>query len=207
MARSKSSARWLKEHRDDVYVQKAKADGLRSRAAFKLEEIVDATTLIKPGMVVVDLGAAPGGFSQIAAGKVGSRGRVIACDLLPMTPIPRVEFFQGDIRDPVHLEHLLSLLGQQKADLVISDMAPNLSGIADVDQARAVELAEMALETARMALHEGGGFLVKLFHGAGFDPFVAGMRTYFRKVAVRKPKASRARSREAYVLATNYKLV
>lgn len=207
MARSKSSARWLKEHRDDVYVQKAKAEGMRSRAAFKLEEIAEAAALIKPGMLVIDLGAAPGGFSQIAASRVGAKGRVIACDLLPMDPIRGVEFFQGDVREQAIMDHLLEMIGDRKADLVISDMAPNLSGIADVDQARSMDLADIALDTARQVLRSGGGLLVKLFHGSGFDPYVVGMRAYFRKVAVRKPKASRARSREAYVLATDYKLV
>ena len=205
MPKSKSSSRWLKEHRDDLYVQRAREGGLRSRAAFKLEEI--GAGLLKPGMVVVDLGAAPGGFSQTARRMVGGNGRVIACDVLPMAPIPGVEFIHGDIADQQTFSLLQGALGSRKADLVMSDMAPNLSGIADVDQARAIALAEMAHDVAHDILCKGGTFLVKLFYGEEFEPYLARLRPGFERVAVRKPKASRARSREAYVLATGFKLV
>jgi 23S rRNA (uridine2552-2'-O)-methyltransferase len=207
MPKSKSSSRWLKEHRDDVYVQRARTEGLRSRAAFKLEEIALSAALLKPGMLVVDLGAAPGGFSQLASRKVGRKGCVIACDILPMAPIPHVDFILGDLAHAHTLKSLEDLLGARRADLVMSDMAPNLSGIADVDQAQAIALAELAHDVARRCLCKGGAFLVKLFHGESFGPYLTSLRPDFERVSVRKPMASRARSRETYVLATGFKLV
>ncbi|MGD8497667.1 MAG: 23S rRNA (uridine(2552)-2'-O)-methyltransferase RlmE [Chromatiales bacterium] len=204
MARSKSSRRWLKEHFDDPYVREAQAAGYRSRAAFKLLEIQAKDRLLRPGMTVVDLGAAPGGWSQVAAAAVGARGRVLATDLLEMDPLPGVEFIQGDFREQEVLDRLLASLGADKADLVISDMAPNISGMGAVDQPRAMYLAELALELCREVLRPGGDLLVKLFQGQGFDAYMAELRRVFRQVRVRKPKASRARSRELYVLARNY---
>jgi 23S rRNA (uridine2552-2'-O)-methyltransferase len=204
MARSKSSRRWLKEHFDDPYVREAQAAGYRSRAAFKLLEIQAKDRLLRPGMTVVDLGAAPGGWSQVAAAAVGARGRVLATDLLEMDPLPGVEFIQGDFREQEVLDRLLASLGADKADLVISDMAPNISGMGAVDQPRAMYLAELALELCREVLRPGGDLLVKLFQGEGFDAYMAELRRVFRQVRVRKPKASRARSRELYVLARNY---
>ena len=204
MARSKSSRRWLKEHFDDPYVRDARAAGYRSRAAFKLLEIQAKDRLLRPGMTVVDLGAAPGGWSQVAAAAVGARGRVIATDLLEMDPLPGVEFIQGDFREQEVLDRLLNSLGVDKADLVISDMAPNISGMGAVDQPRAMYLAELALDLCREVLRPGGDLLVKLFQGEGFDAYMAELRRVFRQVRVRKPKASRARSRELYVLARNY---
>jgi 23S rRNA (uridine2552-2'-O)-methyltransferase len=204
MARSKSSRRWLKEHFEDPYVREAQAAGYRSRAAFKLLEIQAKDRLLRPGMTVVDLGAAPGGWSQVVAAAVGARGRVLATDLLEMDPLPGVEFIQGDFREQEVLDRLLEGLGADKADLVISDMAPNISGMGAVDQPRAIYLAELALELCREVLRPGGDLLVKLFQGEGFDAYMAELRRVFRQVKVRKPKASRARSRELYVLARNY---
>lgn len=202
MPRSKSSARWLREHFDDVYVKRAQAQGLRSRAAFKLEELIERDRLLKPGITVVDLGAAPGGWSQVVRERLGDRGRVIALDILPMQGIAGVEFLQGDFREEAVLTQLESLLGGQKVDLVLSDMAPNMTGVALADQARAMELAELALDFARTWLKPGGAFLVKLFQGTGFDEYLRRLRADFERVTMRKPKASRARSREVYALAT-----
>lgn len=202
MPRSKSSARWLREHFDDVYVKRAQAQGLRSRAAFKLEELIERDRLLKPGIAVVDLGAAPGGWSQVVRDRLGDRGRVIALDVLPMQGIAGVEFLQGDFREEAVLKQLESLLGGQKVDLVLSDMAPNMTGVAVADQARAMELAELALEFACAWLKPGGAFLVKLFQGTGFDEYLRRLRAEFERVTMRKPKASRARSREVYALAT-----
>lgn len=202
MPRSKSSARWLREHFDDVYVKRAQAQGLRSRAAFKLEELIERDRLLKPGITVVDLGAAPGGWSQVVRERLGDRGQVIALDILPMQGIAGVEFLQGDFREEAVLKQLESLLGGQKVDLVLSDMAPNMIGVAVADQARAMELAELALDFARTRLKPGGAFLVKLFQGTGFDEYLRRLRADFERVTMRKPKASRARSREVYALAT-----
>lgn len=202
MPRSKSSARWLREHFDDVYVKRAQAQGLRSRAAFKLEELIERDRLLKPGITVVDLGAAPGGWSQVVRERLGDRGQVIALDILPMQGIAGVEFLQGDFREEAVLKRLESLLDGQKVDLVLSDMAPNMIGVAVADQARAMELAELALEFARTWLKPGGAFLVKLFQGTGFDEYLRRLRADFERVTMRKPKASRARSREVYALAT-----
>ncbi|GAP66565.1 23S rRNA methylase [Mizugakiibacter sediminis] len=202
MPRSKSSARWLREHFDDVYVKRAQAQGLRSRAAFKLEELIERDRLLKPGITVVDLGAAPGGWSQVVRERLGDRGRVIALDILPMQGIAGVEFLQGDFREDAVLKRLEGLLGGQKVDLVLSDMAPNMTGVAVADQARAMDLAELALDFARAWLKPGGAFLVKLFQGTGFDDYLRRLRADFERVTMRKPKASRARSREVYALAT-----
>ncbi len=201
MNRSRSSARWLREHFADPYVRKAQAEGWRSRSAFKLSELVGRDRLLKPGMVVVDLGAAPGGWTQVVRAQLGDRGRVLALDVLPMQGIAGVEVLQGDFRDPAVLARLQALLRGSRVDLVLSDMAPNMSGVAVADQARAMELAERALDFARDWLQPQGSFLVKLFQGAGFDEFVRDLRATFARVSMRKPKASRARSREVYALA------
>lgn len=202
MARSKSSQRWLQEHFKDPYVKKAKAEGLRSRAAYKLEELIDRDRLIRPGMVVVDLGAAPGGWSQLVRKQMGGSGRVIALDLLEMPPIAGVEFLHGDFREAAALSSLESVLGDDRVDLVLSDMAPNFSGVESVDQPRAMDLVELARDFADEHLRPGGSFLAKLFMGVGFDEYVRDLRTRYAKVVVRKPKASRSRSPEVYVLAT-----
>jgi len=201
MARSKSSKRWLAEHFDDPYVKLAQQKGLRSRAAFKLQELQDKYALIKPGMTVVDLGAAPGGWCQVARPLAGSGGRVIALDILEMEPIAGVEFILGDFTEDEPLRRLEQALDGADVDLVMSDMAPNISGMAAVDQARAMYLAELALEFVRQHLKPGGDFVVKLFQGADFDRFVKEVRALFDKVQVVKPKASRPRSREVYLLA------
>lgn len=191
---------WMKEHVADAYVKRAKAEGMRSRAAYKLDEIAARDRLLKPGMVVVDLGAAPGGWSQVAAERVGARGRVIALDVLEMRGLAGVIFVLGDFHDAKSVEALERALGGEKADLVLSDMAPNLSGIAVSDQARALELAELALEFALKHLKPQGNFLVKAFQGAGFDSFLKTLRSRFGSVAVRKPDASRSRSSEVYLV-------
>jgi 23S rRNA (uridine2552-2'-O)-methyltransferase len=201
MAKSKSSKRWLAEHFDDPFVRQAHRQGFRSRAAFKLQELQDKFGLIKPGMTVVDLGAAPGGWSQLARGLVGPTGRVIALDILEMEPLPGVEFIHGDFTEDQPLSRLEEALDGRTVDLVISDMAPNISGMAAVDQARSMYLAELALEFVRTHLKPAGDFVVKLFQGADFDDYVRQVRTLFDKVRIVKPKASRARSREVYLLA------
>jgi 23S rRNA (uridine2552-2'-O)-methyltransferase len=200
MKPTKTSKQWMREHVNDHYVQMAQKEGYRSRAAYKLLEIDERDHLIKPGMVVVDLGATPGGWSQVAANKVGDKGKVIALDLLPLAPLARVEFIQGDFRE----ENVLSLLEEKLAGkqigLVISDMAPNISGIDSADQARSIHLAELALEFAVQHLNPGGAFLAKVFQGSGFEEYVKMMRNHFKKVVTRKPKASRDRSSEVYML-------
>jgi len=206
MAKSKSSKRWLAEHFDDPYVRQAQQQGLRSRSAFKLLEIHEKYGLIEPGMTVVDLGAAPGGWCQVAQPLVGEAGRVIALDLLDMEPLPGVEFIRGDFTEDEPLAELEAALGGHSVDLVLSDMAPNMSGMAAIDQARAMYLAELALEFAREHLRPGGDFLIKLFQGADFDAYVREVRALFEKVLVRKPKASRPRSREVYLLARGRRL-
>lgn len=206
MARSKSSARWLKEHFGDEYVKRAQAEGLRSRAAFKLDELLDRDRLLKPGMVVVDLGAAPGGWSQLVRQRLGESGRVFALDILPMQGIGDVEFLQGDFREEAVFDGLMARLEGNRVDLVLSDMAPNISGIEMADQARAMHLAELAQDFAYKCLKPGGSLLVKLFQGRGFDEYVRGLRAGFARVTLRKPKASRARSREVYALATGRKM-
>jgi 23S rRNA (uridine2552-2'-O)-methyltransferase len=205
--RTRSSARWLAEHAADPYVQRAHAEGWRSRAAFKLEEIQRTDRLLKPGMAVVDLGAAPGGWSQYAARLLGGRGRVIALDLLPMPALPGVEFIEGDFSEEATLERLRESLGGARVDLVMSDMAPNMTGMPDVDHDRSMHLVELAEEFAGQALRPGGDLLMKVFQGRDFQPLVARLRRSFESVKLRKPKASRARSAEVYVLARGYRLV
>jgi 23S rRNA (uridine2552-2'-O)-methyltransferase len=202
MARSKSSSRWLKEHFSDPYVKRAQAEGWRSRAVFKLEELIERDRLLKPGMVIVDLGAAPGSWSQVARERLGDTGRVIALDILPMQGIGGVEFILGDFREDAVLEQLKQALDGTVVDLVLSDMAPNLSGMTAVDQPRSMHLVELAEEFAAMHLRSGGSFLTKVFQGEGFDDFVRRLRAGYERVSIRKPKASRARSSEVYALAT-----
>lgn len=203
MSRSKSSSRWLREHFDDPFVQRAQKEGWRSRAVFKLEELLERDRLLRPGMVVVDLGAAPGGWSQVLRERLGERGRVIALDLLPMQGMGGVEFIQGDFREAEILEQLQDLLAGDRVDLVLSDMAPNLSGMKAIDQPRAMHLVELAEEFANLQLRVGGAFLSKVFHGPGFDELLRRLRLRYGRVSIRKPEASRARSAEVYVLAVD----
>lgn len=205
--RSKSSDRWLKEHFRDTYVQRAQSGGWRSRAVFKLEEIDRREKLLKPGAVCLDLGAAPGGWSQYARGRVGPAGRVIATDILPMEAIPGVEFLQGDFREEEVLGRLLALLPEGRADVVLSDMAPSLSGVDVIDQPRSMHLAELALEMARRVLKPGGVALIKVFQGSGFEELLKAARPEFGRVKLVKPLASRARSPEMYLLAMKFRLV
>lgn len=200
MARSRSSGRWLSEHFSDEYVKQAQAQGYRSRAVFKLKELDERDNLLKPGMVVLDLGAAPGGWSQWAAERIGKKGAIIALDLLAMEELPGVTFIQGDFREEAVLHQLLEILAGRAVDLVLSDMAPNISGNRGVDQARGMLLAELALETAREILKPGGDFVTKLFQGPDVDEYVRSARALFAKVSVRKPKASRDRSPEVYLV-------
>lgn len=204
MARSKSSHRWLRSHFDDEYVKRAQREGYRSRAVYKLDEIQQKDRLLKPGMAIVDLGAAPGGWSQYAAKVLMGRGRIIAMDILPMDPLDGVEFVQGDFREDEVLDLLMEKLGSDRVDLVMSDMAPNISGMEAVDQPRSMYLAELAIDFAGQVLREGGDLLFKAFQGEGFDAMVKTLRTQYRQVRVRKPKASRPRSREVYVLARHF---
>jgi 23S rRNA (uridine2552-2'-O)-methyltransferase len=205
--RSKSSDRWLKEHFADPYVQRAQASGWRSRAVFKLEEIDRREKLLKPGAICLDLGAAPGAWSQYARGRVGQKGRVVATDILPMEPLGGVEFVQGDFRDEEVFGRILSLLPQGQVDVVLSDMAPAMSGVDVTDQARSVHLSELALDMAARVLKRGGNALIKVFQGAGFEDLVKGARGEFGRVRVVKPQASRARSAEMYLLAMKFGLV
>ena len=202
MKPSKTSKQWMREHVNDPYVQMAQKDGYRSRAAYKLLEINDKDRLFKLGMVVVDLGATPGGWSQIAAREVGRAGRVIALDLLPLDPLSGVDFIQGDFREAGVLKQLQELLAGRPVGLVISDMAPNMSGVLTADLARALYLAELAMDFAVEQLQPDGQFLVKVFQGAGFEEYLKLMRSRFGKVVTRKPKASRDRSSELYLLAS-----
>ena len=204
--RSASSSRWLQEHFSDKYVQQAKKKGFRSRAWFKLEEIQQSDNIFKPGMTVVDLGAAPGGWSQYVVQQLGNKGRIIACDLLPMDPIVGVDFLQGDFRDELVLKALLDRVGDNKVQVVMSDMAPNMSGTPAVDIPRSMYLVELALDMCRDVLAPGGSFIVKVFQGEGFDEYLRQIRSLFTKVKVRKPDASRSRSREVYIVATGRKL-
>ena len=204
MARSKSSQEWLKEHFDDEFVTRAQQEGYRSRAAYKLLEINDKDKLLQRGMTVVDLGAAPGGWSQIAADIVGDEGMVVALDILPMDPLPRVEVLLGDFQEEEAFNQLLATLDSRPVDIVMSDMAPNMSGMRSIDQPKAMYLCELTLDLARNVLKPKGNMLLKLFQGEGSEEFVKECRKNFRKVVIRKPAASRARSREVYVLALNY---
>lgn len=205
MKRTRTSKAWMMEHVNDAYVQRAKAEGYRSRAAFKLLEIDERDHLMRPGMVVVDLGAAPGSWSQVALKRVGAKGRVIALDLLLVEAMPGLEFIQGDFQEDAVLEQLESLLAGAPVDLVLSDMAPNMSGIELTDQARSVYLAELALDFAARHLKPGGKFLVKVFQGAGFMAFRQAAQESFTALQVRKPKASRDRSAEVYLLGNGFK--
>lgn len=204
MARSKTSQRWLKEHFDDIYVQKAQQEGYRSRAVYKLMEIQEKDRLIRPGMVVVELGAAPGGWSQYVAQCLGGRGRMIALDILPMDALADVTFIQGDFREQAVLDALYAELGDSAVNLVISDMAPNTSGVRSVDQAKSMYLVELALDFAQSRLAPGGDFLTKIFHGPGFDTLLRSLKSQFLTVQTRKPEASRARSQETYLLARGF---
>ncbi len=206
MGKSKSSKRWLSEHFDDHYVKMAQQQGLRSRSAFKLIELQERHELIRPGMVVVDLGAAPGGWCQVARPLVGDGGMVVGLDILEMEPVHGVGFICGDFTEDEPLRELEAALGGKKADLVLSDMAPNMSGMAAIDQAKAMYLAELALEFVREHLKPGGDYLAKLFQGTDFDGYVREVRSLFEKVQVRKPKASRPRSREVYLLARGHRV-
>lgn len=202
---SNSSRRWLDRQRRDPYVKQAREKGLPSRASFKLSELDQRERLLRKGMMVVDLGSSPGGWSRYAAEKVGEHGRVVALDLLDMPVPPGVEFIQGDFHEQQVLDQLLTCIGDRAVDLVICDMAPNMSGIRSADQARAMGLAELALELATQVLAPSGGFLVKLFHGVGFEEFVRETRRQFGSTKVRKPAASRADSREVYLLSRNFR--
>ena len=204
MARSKTSQRWLKEHFNDIYVQKAQQEGYRSRAVYKLMEIQEKDRLIRPGMVVVELGAAPGGWSQYVAQCLGGRGRTIALDILPMDALADVTFIQGDFREQAVLDALYAELGDSAVNLVISDMAPNTSGVRSVDQAKSMYLVELALDFAQSRLAPGGDFLTKIFHGPGFDTLLRSLKSQFLTVQTRKPEASRARSQETYLLARGF---
>jgi 23S rRNA (uridine2552-2'-O)-methyltransferase len=206
MARTKTSKAWMREHVNDPWVQKAKAEGWRSRAAFKLMEIDDKDKLIRRGGIIVDLGCTPGGWSQVARKRLGATGRVIGLDLLPLDPLlPGVEFLQGDFHEETVLSQVEDMLDGAKVDLVLSDMAPNMSGIPMSDQARSIHLAELALDFAAHHLQPQGTFLVKVFQGSGFAEYVVAMRQVFRKVVTRKPDASRGRSSELYLLGQGLK--
>ena len=205
MARSKSSKRWLTEHFNDRFVQQAQKDGLRSRAAYKLEEISKKDRLIKPGQRIIDLGSAPGGWSQWLGQYTQGKAFIIATDILAMDALPDVQFIQGDFREDKVLHQLLDAIGDEGADLVLSDMAPNMSGMDAIDQPKAIYLAELALDLATQVLRLGGCFVVKVFQGTGFDPFLLDCRAKFESVKVRKPEASRGRSREVYIVAMAYK--
>jgi 23S rRNA (uridine2552-2'-O)-methyltransferase len=205
--RSKSSARWLQEHANDEFVKRAQKEGWRSRAVFKLEQIQTTEKLLRPGIRCVDLGSAPGGWSQYAARLIGGSSRIVATDILPMDAIVGVNFVQGDFREPEVLQQVLQAVGAEKVDLVLSDMAPNMAGIDAVDQPRSMYLAELALEFADRVLAPGGDLLVKLFQGSGFDQFIRDARSRYGRVVTKKPKASRSRSPEIYLLARKFGMV
>jgi 23S rRNA (uridine2552-2'-O)-methyltransferase len=205
VARSKSSSRWLQEHVNDPYVKRAQKDGYRARSSYKLIELNEKDRLIRPGMLVMDLGSAPGGWSQVAAALVGDKGHVLATDILPMDPLKNVDFIQGDFREEAVLNQILEHLHGQQPDLVLSDMLPNISGISSADQAGAIYLLELALDMVRRVLKPGGTFVAKLFQGAGSDAYLKELRGAFAKVQIRKPAASRSRSREVYVVARGFK--
>lgn len=205
MARSKTSKKWLDEHVNDPYVKRAQADGYRSRASYKLIEINDKDKLIRPGDTVMDLGSAPGGWSQIVAPLVGEKGTVIASDILPMDSIVGVDFIQGDFTQDAVYEKILSTLEGAQADVVVSDMAPNISGVNAADQYGSIYLVELALDMARNVLKPGGSFCAKVFQGVGYEEYVKDVRQSFKTVLVRKPAASRPRSREVYIVAKGFK--
>lgn len=205
MSKAKRNRKWLKEHFDDAFVRRSKEEGFRSRASYKLLAIHDKDHLLKPGMTVVDLGAAPGGWSQVAGSLVHPGGKVIACDVLPMEAIPGVTFIQGDFTGDECFQGLLGALEGRPVDVVISDMAPNLSGMNEIDQPRAMHLAELAADFARQTLRPGGALLTKAFQGEGFEQLLGELREEYATVVNRKPNASRSRSREVYVLGRGYK--
>ncbi|MBK1643313.1 23S rRNA methyltransferase [Thiocapsa imhoffii] len=204
MAKTASSRKWLARQQTDPYVKRAQREGYRSRAAYKLLEIQEKDRILRPGLRVVDLGAAPGSWSQIAARLVGRGGRVVALDLLPMTPLPGVVLLQGDVREPAVLEELVTQLDGAPLDLLLSDMAPNITGLSAVDQPRSIHLVEIALELVRERLQPGGVFVVKAFQGEGFDQMLADIRQSFQRVVTRKPKSSRPQSRELYLVAKGF---
>jgi 23S rRNA (uridine2552-2'-O)-methyltransferase len=205
MAKNKTSKAWMQEHVTDPYVRKAQAEGMRSRAAYKLQQLAERDHLLKPGMVVVDLGCAPGGWAQVAGRVVGPEGRVVGVDLLEMLPVPGVRFVQGDFGDDAVLAEVEKYLESRPVDLVLSDMAPNMSGVASVDQARSIGLAELALDFAVNHLKPQGNFLVKVFQGSVFEQLVAEIRRCFVQVMIRKPEASRSRSNEVYLVGKGLK--
>jgi 23S rRNA (uridine2552-2'-O)-methyltransferase len=205
MARSKSSGSWLQEHVNDPYVKQAQKDGYRSRASYKLIQLNEKDRLLRPGMLVVDLGSTPGGWSQVAAKAVGAKGRIVATDILPMEPVNGVDFLLGDFTDEVVLRQILARLDDRKPDLIMSDMAPNISGIDVADQAASMYLVELALDMARQVLKPKGDFVAKVFQGAGSDAYLKDLRTSFEKLSIRKPAASRPRSREIYVVAKGFR--
>ena len=205
MARSKSSSSWMARHVSDPFVKKAQLDGYRSRSAYKLTELNEKDRLIRPGMRIMDLGSAPGGWSQVAGKLVGAKGRVLATDILPMEPIKNVDFIQGDFTDETVVAQLLSWLGSGKFDLIISDIAPNITGIDSADQASSMNFLDLALDTVRQTLKPGATFVAKMFQGSGSDQYVKELRTSFEKVLIRKPAASRAESREVYIVAKGFK--
>ena len=202
----RSAGSWRERQERDPYVQMARREGWRSRAVYKLEQILEKERILKPGMICLDLGAAPGGWSQYVSARLGGRARILALDLLPMDSLPEVEFIQGDFTEDQVLQRLLDSLGNDRADLVMSDMAPNISGNKAVDQPRSMYLAELALELARQVLRRNGNFVCKLFQGQGTDEFIASARSSFERVRVMKPKASRPGSSEVYLVARNYQL-
>ncbi|MGK0441851.1 MAG: 23S rRNA (uridine2552-2'-O)-methyltransferase [Pseudohongiellaceae bacterium] len=206
MAKKGSTSKgWLKEHFDDEYVIRAKREGYRSRACYKLLEIQDKDKLIKPGMTVVDLGSAPGGWSQVAAQLVGDKGKVIASDILPMDGLAGVDFIKGDFTEEAVFDEIMSVIADLPVDLVISDMAPNMSGMSDIDQPRSMYLVELAVDMASQVLKPNGVFLAKVFQGEGFEALMADLKTSYKTVITRKPAASRARSREVYLLGRGFK--
>ena len=203
-ARTKSSARWLNEHVNDPYVKQAQKDGYRSRSSYKLIQLNEKDRLIRPGMTVVDLGSAPGGWSQVAGRLVGAKGRVLATDILPMEPVKNVDFIQGDFTEESVLKEIVARLEGNAPDVFLSDIAPNISGIDSADQASSIYLVELALDMARQVLKPKGDFVAKVFQGAGSDAFLKDLRTSFEKVLIRKPAASRARSREVYMVGKGF---
>ncbi len=205
MARSKSSASWLSRHLSDPFVKQAQKDGYRSRSAYKLIELNEKDKLIRPGMRIMDLGSAPGGWSQVAGKLVGAKGRVLATDILPMDSLPNVDFIQGDFTDDAIVDKLLGWLGGGKFDLIVSDIAPNITGIAVADQASSIHFLELALDTVCRTLRPGATFVAKMFQGSGSDEYLKELRQHFDKVSIRKPAASRKESREVYVVAKGFK--
>jgi 23S rRNA (uridine2552-2'-O)-methyltransferase len=205
MARSKSSASWMSRHLSDPFVKQAQKDGYRSRSAYKLVELNEKDKLIRPGMRLLDLGSAPGGWSQVAGRLVGDKGRVLATDILPMDALKNVDFIQGDFTDDAIVQRLLDWLGGGRFDLIISDIAPNVTGISSADQASSIHFLELALDTVRRTLKPGATFAAKMFQGSGSDQYVKELRLHFEKVVIRKPEASRKESREVYLVAKGFK--